>query len=592
MPSFQFGILLIFGIAVFGGIVSALVIKRMSIPQVLGYIALGLLIGRSGLRLVTQADIVALRPFSFFALGVIGFLVGSEIRLDTFRKYGRQFLYILLGEGLAAFFLVGALSWIIVFMVSGNFSAALAAGIVFGAIASATDPASTINVLWEYRAAGVLTTTLVAVVALDDALAMGLYGLGTGVAQILAGGAASLGPQMMSVAFEVFGSVALGVAGGLALNAILRRSAGKEYALSFALGILLLCIGTAVQFDMDVILAAMAMGITVTNVAPRRFKEVSGLLKSLSIPIYVLFFVLVGARLAVTSMPGWLWLLASLYVIGRCGGKMIGAYAGARLSNAEQAVRRFTGMGLMAQGGVAVGLSIMAGQRLHGVALTPAISLGETIIFTVTATTFAVQIMGPPLVKLAIKWAGESGKNITEEDVLAMWRVRDVARTDAVHTVTEQAPLSEVFALFSHSEYNFIPVVDTSGRAKGIIRIDEMKDVILDQSCWTWMVASDVMVDVTDHVCSDVALSDALNTMSQLGIDQIAVFDNESDCRPMGVVDLRDVRRRIRRYLVGLHAPSAGPSGPSAHGAETLPSPALSVEHGPEPSSLNPEKRE
>jgi len=108
---------------------------------------------------------------------------------QTLKKYGRQFSSIMISEGLLAFILVSAPVTVILFILTHNFISAFAAGIVFGAIASATDPASTIDVLWEYRTAGILTTTLVAVIALDDALAMTLYGLGTGVAQVLSGGA-------------------------------------------------------------------------------------------------------------------------------------------------------------------------------------------------------------------------------------------------------------------------------------------------------------------------------------------------------------------------------------------------------------------
>ncbi len=208
------GILLIFGIGVFGGILSAIVVKRLSIPQVLGYILMGVLIGNSGLRLVSQADIEMLKPFNFFALGIIGFLVGSEIRFSTLKKYSRQFSAILFAEGILAFLFVGIPVTLIMITVTHSIPVSIATGVVFGAIASATDPASTINVLWEYRTAGVLTTTLIAIVALDDALAMTLYGLGTSLAQILSGGDANILNQIFIICFDLFGSIGLGVGAG------------------------------------------------------------------------------------------------------------------------------------------------------------------------------------------------------------------------------------------------------------------------------------------------------------------------------------------------------------------------------------------
>ena len=126
-----------------------------------------------------------LKTFNLFALGIIGFLVGGELKVDTFKKYARQFTAILLGEGLLAFLLVGGATFFLLKMVTGNLTAALAGAVVLGAIASATDPASTIDVIWEYRSKGVMTTAIIAIVALDDALAMTLYGLGNSTAKLI-----------------------------------------------------------------------------------------------------------------------------------------------------------------------------------------------------------------------------------------------------------------------------------------------------------------------------------------------------------------------------------------------------------------------
>jgi len=135
------GILLLFGIGIFGGIMSAVVVKRLSIPQVLGYILMGVIIGVSGLKLVSLHDIEMLKPFNYFALGIIGFLVGSEIHFETLKKYGKQFTSILLAEGVLAFVLVCVPVTLIMMRVTHSLNIALATGIVFGAIASATDPA-------------------------------------------------------------------------------------------------------------------------------------------------------------------------------------------------------------------------------------------------------------------------------------------------------------------------------------------------------------------------------------------------------------------------------------------------------------------
>ena len=550
------GILLLFGIGVFGGLLSALVVKRLSIPQVLGYIIMGIIIGVSGLKLVSLADIERLSPFNFFALGIIGFLVGAELRFDTLKKYGKQFTTILMAEGILAFILVCLPVMLIMLRVTHSFNIALATGIVFGAIASATDPASTINVLWEYRTAGILTTTIIAIVALDDALAMTLYGIGTSVARIISGSDSQILNEVIHTFISLFGSIGLGILAGLFLNFVLHKSHDQDYISSIAIGILLLCIGFAVKMDMDVILVTMSLGITIVNMSPNRSRELIKNLKRLSIPIYILFFVLVGARLGLTDMPGWLWLIIALYIVGRSVGKFVGAWFGAKLTNAENVVRKYTGLGLFAQGGVAIGLSIMASEHLDNVLISGTLYLGDIIIFGITATTFIVQIIGPPMVKLAVKLAGEIGRDITESDIIKKWKVSNVMVPD-VPQILEYEPVRSIFLKFQETGYPFLPVISSEKIITGIISFDEVKDVMLDDSTWDWLLASDIMGNVHDIIPETEGLEDALNLMNQLFSEYLPVVDNIDHKEFRGILDKRIIKQSVKKEMIAVAGKSA-----------------------------------
>ena len=248
MPDLHLGILVVLGIAIVGGAAGAWLFQKLKFPQVVGYIIIGVLIGQSGFRLVSADQIEQLGTFNLFALGVIGFLVGGELHMDIFRKYGKQFMAILLGEGLAAFVLVMLPSALLVYWITRNLQIALASGILFGAIASATDPASTLDVLWENRSRGTFTTAVIAIVALDDALAMTLYGLGTGAAQLLSSGGTSMWAPILRVMVELLGAILLGVLFGFALNYVVKRMPKPERALGVAIGVILLSIGIAAGF--------------------------------------------------------------------------------------------------------------------------------------------------------------------------------------------------------------------------------------------------------------------------------------------------------------------------------------------------------
>ncbi len=550
MDTSNIGILLLIGIGVFGGLLGAWVFQKLRIPQVVGYIVIGILIGQSGLHIVKAGDIIKLQSFNWFALGIIGFLVGGELQGENFRKYGKQFMAILFGEGVAAFLLVSVAVTLIVYGVAHNWAAALAAGIVFGAIASATDPASTVEVLWEYRARGPLTTALVAIVALDDALAMTLYGVGTSFAQMLTGKAAHLGVETLLICRDLFGSVFLGAAAGFLLDFTFKLlSQQKERMLALAVGMLLVVIGFANVVDFDVIIVTMTMGIVLINFAPKRSQELFALMKSFSIPIYVMFFVLVGARLGINQMPLWLWGIVAAYVVGRSFGKMAGAHYGAKWSQAALSVQNYTGLGLFCQGGVAIGLSIMASQHLGNIYVADGMTLGDAIIFGVTATTLIVQILGPPLVKKAIQLSNEIGRNVTMDDVVASLKAGDVMEKEVV-AVEEGRKISGVFELFSNLRFMAYPVVDRENRVIGMITLKSLKDILTDPSCWDWMVAGDAFVPVQKKIPSSLPLHAAIDVMEELGLEEVPVVDSLESGRLAGVLDKRTMQKVMEQELI------------------------------------------
>lgn len=542
-------ILLIMGIGIFGGIGGAWLFQKIKIPQVLGYLAIGIIIGKSGLRLINSDIIQSLNNFNYFALGIIGFMVGGELHGSTMKKYGKQFSAILFGEGVICFTLVTVAISLVLYMFTNNFAASLAAGIVFGAIASATDPASTMSVLWEYRAKGVLTTTIIAIVALDDALAMALYGLGTGLAQMILGGEASLVSQLIGICIELFGAVLMGGLAGYIMNLIVHYSSDKTRTMIFGIGTLFIVISLSLIFNIDVILATMTMGIVVANMAPQRSKEFFELIKSFSAPIYVLFFVLVGARLVLGNMPLFLWIIVALYVLFRSVGKMAGAWLGAKLSGAVPVVRKYTGLSLFAQGGVAIGLSIMATQHLQDLQVAEGINLSDIIITGVTATTFIVQVIGPPMTKLAVKLAGEIGKNITEEDVITEWKVSDVL-DKKVPIVKNTDSVKYVVSLFADCDYFCLPVVDQDNKSVGMIHMNDLKQLIGSQDTWEWLLVGDIISHERELISSSTPLEEAMRTMKQIGREQLPVVETEENPHPIGMLDLRTVRKMVNKKLV------------------------------------------
>jgi Kef-type K+ transport system membrane component KefB len=393
-------LILLIGIVLLVGPLAGRTIKRFGIPQVVGFILTGAVLGDSFLGVLDRQTLDSLTPLTSLALALIGFMVGAELKQSVFKRYGRQFFAILFSEGLASMGLVA----LFVTVATGN----VPLGILLGALASATAPAATVDVLWEYQARGPVTTTTLAIVALDDGLSLILYGFAIAVADLLTTGA-TLNWQVMLYRplYEIGLSVITGLAAGFLIDLTLKVIRGKADRLVFSLGSLMCAAGIAESFGFSLILTSMTAGVYVTNIHPHRNESVFESLKSFAPPIYILFFVFVGARLQV-EMLRHMGFVGILYVVGRTAGKWLGSYFGAAVSDAPATVRKYLGFTLFSQAGVAIGLALDAYQHFHDAGPAGA-ELGLTIINVIAATTFLVQIIGPPSVKFAITRAGEIG---------------------------------------------------------------------------------------------------------------------------------------------------------------------------------------
>lgn len=534
-------ILLLLGLALFGGIIGGRLFQKFRIPQVVGYIAIGILCGQSGFNIINKDIIQALQPFNYFALGLIGFMIGGELKKEVFRRYGKQFTVILLAEGLIAFLIVFLLVGIVgsfIFKAGGYF---WALGLLLGAIASATAPAATTDVIWEYKARGPLTTTILGIVAMDDALALILFTVAaTIVGRILGQTNGSLVYAVSHTLYEIGGAVLVGGVSGVTLSKMLKKYTESERILAFSLGAVLFVLGFSQVIKVDMLLSAMTLGAIVVNYIPRISKEVFNLVASFAAPIYVLFFVLVGAKLNVQHMTFPILVIAGVYLIGRSLGKMTGANLGAKVSGAPQTVQKYLPFCLFSQAGVAIGLSIAAYHTFPG-------DMGNSIVIIITASTFIVQLIGPSCVKYAITKAGEVGLNIGEEDVVRRIKVKDVMDENPP-VIYENTSLGEVLNIFSRSIYHHYPVIDKGGKLSGIITVDSIRRVFTHMDLGDFLLAHDIMEQAFAKVFPETSLMELKETMDRYALDYLPVVTPQS--KLAGFVERRMVNRFISAKLL------------------------------------------
>ncbi len=530
-------IALLFGLMVFGGTIGSRLAQLVNFPQVVGTIIFGIILGNIG-GIIHPDMLDMLEPFTMFALGMIGFMIGGELRAEVFKKYGKQFFIILISQGVGAFLLVWAGAGLLIWFITKDVKNAASMGLILGAIASATAPAATVNVLWEFKTRGPLTSAIYAIVALDDALALVLYRVAATGTQIIIGSThASLFMSTFQLLAEIIGAVMLGFLIGVALNYFLKFEKGEDKVLALSLSALLLIVGVSMLFHIDPILPTMTLGITIANLAPRQSKGLFNVVKSFSPPIYITFFVLAGAHMEFSKLSLLMLVMIIAYSLFRAGGKVWGAWLGAWWSRAPANVRKYLGICLLPQAGVAIGLAILSKQYFEA-------EQAKVIIIVVMTSTFLMEILGPVFVKKGVKKAKEVGMNVTEDDLIKQYTVIDVMESKPVK-IPQETPLQDILEIFSKTEDVYFPVVDSDSTLIGIITIAGIKEMFASQDVAGWLLAVDVAEPAADKVKPDASLSDTLELMERYDLDFLPVMDKEEDNKLIGILDRDKTLRKI-----------------------------------------------
>lgn len=377
-------------LALFLGLLSSKVMKGVRLPNVTGYLIIGLIAGPYCLNWLSPTVVEQLSIIPDIALGFIAFSIGAEFKLDYLKKVGKSPVVIAITEGLGAVVFVD-----LILIVTGH---GPAFSLVLGAIAAATAPAATLMVVRQYKAKGPLTDTLLPVVAIDDAVALMAFGLSVAIAKAISSqGSVSLIASIINPIIEIIGALVLGAILGIALKYLTHWFTGRGNRLSVSLAIVLLCIGVSNMIGLSALLVCMTMSAVYANIS-KVSDTVFELVERVTPPIFMLFFFVSGAELDLSILPA-VGIIGVLYIVFRVIGKYVGAAVGAELSHAQPVVAKYLGYTLIPQAGVAIGLA--------GVATKVVPEYGSRIQTIILCGTIIYELCGPVVTKLALKKAGE-----------------------------------------------------------------------------------------------------------------------------------------------------------------------------------------
>lgn len=423
VSNFSLPAMLIVGVMIVLAFYLGRTVRHIRLPLIIGYMLLGVLLGPSFLNLVDDAMQSSLGFLTDIALGFVALSIGLELHLASFKRQGRGIGYIILAESLGTFLLV----FLFIYLVTGNLPLAL----VFGAVAPASAPAGTIAVIQEYKAKGRLTKALYAVVGFDDGLAIIIFGFAFAIVRNIlqqeAGQAAVSGfIAFLQPLIEILLSCVVGLGIGALFCVLARKLEDATDIFVLTFGFILTVVGICQALGISLILANMIFGMLVVNTQPYSLlSKINERLSQVMLLLFVLFFTLAGTGLHIAALLS-LGLLGLVYILTRSAGLIGGARLGATIGRADNTIKKYLGLGILSQAGVAIGLSLIVKRELSGLGkvvdtvsgstITVGDQIGTTLLTVITASSIFFEIIGPILTKIALSRAGEIKTNIQKTE--------------------------------------------------------------------------------------------------------------------------------------------------------------------------------
>ncbi|MCP5059084.1 MAG: cation:proton antiporter [bacterium] len=357
--------------------------RRTPLPRVTMLLLFGFAVGPSGLDVLPELSKAWFPVVSDMALVMIGFLLGGRLTRGNLRERGRLVVVL----SLAVVAATVAVLWLGLLALGVPGAVAL----LLAAIATATDPAATADVVHTHGRETPFTDTLLAAVTVDDVWGLVVFSLALALVLLAQGDGAS--GVLFHGLWDLGGALALGVALGVPMARLTGRIDPGEPSLYEALGLVFLCGGLALWLDVSFLLASMTLGAVVANLAShhdRPFHAIEGI----EWPFLIVFFVLAGAALDLGALAeAGPWLIA--YVVLRVVGRLLGGWLGVALLRVGTGMPELRQMGLamLPQAGVALGMALVAARNFP--------DQGGAILPVVIAATVVFEVIGP----LATRWA-------------------------------------------------------------------------------------------------------------------------------------------------------------------------------------------
>ncbi len=387
--------------------------KKIRLPLITGLLFTGLLAGPYIFKLLPEGSGTDLEFINDLSLAFIAFAAGAELYLKELRSSLKSIAWNTTGQLLIVFSLgalfVYYLSDLIPFMRDGDEATKIAISLMAGTMFVARSPSSAIAIINEMRAKGPFTNVTLGVTVIIDVLVIILFTICYSLSGTLIKGADIDIQIFLILLCELIAAMVIGFLLSKMLELIMKFGVYDQLKVVLILasgwGIYLLSHFVkhysgehwGFHFHFEPLLTCIVASFLVTNFS--RFRpEFQEILHNTGPMIYVAFFTLTGASMSLDVIV-LVWSAALIFFAIRLGALMLGSVVGGILARDGWKTIRMGWMPYVTQAGVGLGLATQVAGEFEG--------WGPTFATTIVAMIVVNQILGPPLYKLAIQWAGE-----------------------------------------------------------------------------------------------------------------------------------------------------------------------------------------
>lgn len=337
------------------GLVFGKIFKIFKLPEEVGYLIGGVVIGIPALNIIPTLPLDQLTNFTTFALAFISFLLGLDLKLETFKKFGAKAIVISI---FVALFVLAAVATTI-YLLSGNMALAL----VLGAIATSTATPLLSSIIEHKKDNTELATLATNVSVFDDIVTVILFGITVTIAR--ASFEANVSWLTALDAFKEIGiGIGVGVVVGFLIAKIIKIFNTESEEITIILMTVIGSIAISSYLNISPLLMCTVLGAMITNFSSKSISLTIRKLGDTLIPtIFIIFFVVSGIALNFDLIGGTALLIIG-YFISRLISKLISSLIITKTFKFPKRIRNRLGYMLLPHVGLAMGLSLMARELL------------------------------------------------------------------------------------------------------------------------------------------------------------------------------------------------------------------------------------